>query len=56
MAKLNIEIPDSLHKALKLMAAEKETTIKKILTDLLKHYVAKEPKDPKKEQSQSQNP
>jgi len=53
MAKLNVEIPDSLHKALKQKAVDQETTIKEILTDLVKHYVGKQQKDPKKEQSQT---
>lgn len=54
MAKLNVEIPDSLHKALKRISVDKSTPMKRILTDLIKGFIGKEEKDPPKK-SHSQN-
>jgi len=48
MAKLNVEIPDSLHKALKRISVDKSTPMKRILTDLIKGFIGKEEKDPPK--------
>jgi hypothetical protein len=46
MAKLNVEISDSLHKALKRISVDKSTPMKKIITDLIQHFVSKKQKDP----------
>ena len=46
MAKLNVEISDSLHKALKRISVDKSTPMKKILTDLIEHFVSEEQKGP----------
>ena len=35
MVNVNIEVPDDLHKRLKLTAAEEETTLKELFTQLL---------------------
>lgn len=38
--RLNVEVPQSLHRQLKQMAAVQETTVKDIVTGLLRDYVA----------------
>ncbi len=42
MAKLIVEIPESLHKSLKRIALEKSTSMKKITTELLQQLVDRE--------------
>jgi predicted transcriptional regulator len=42
MAKLNIEIPDSLHRALKRLAVDRSTSMRTILIELIAKFVSKE--------------
>lgn len=46
MAKLNVEISDSLHKALKRISVDKSTPMKKIITELIQRFVSKKQKEP----------
>ncbi|HVF75510.1 MAG TPA: hypothetical protein VM938_10715 [Acidimicrobiales bacterium] len=42
MAVINYEIPDDLHRRAKVVAAQRDTTLKQVLIDALQRYVEAE--------------
>lgn len=43
--KINYEIPDDLHKAVRILAAHRETTIKALLIEALQRLVEEDDKE-----------